>query len=125
MMKQFKFNITQMDGIEATDYSINRPTEAMTTMIPLLYQAGYLTIKDYDRESEIFKCAGGKTDMVVWMPDTVYVFELKTNGTAQQALEQIDTNGYAIPYKTNGLKVVKVGVKFDVQTRVPTDWVIG
>ncbi len=54
MMKQYGFDITDMDGIEATDYSINRPTEAMTTMIPLLYQTGYLTIKDYDRESEIY-----------------------------------------------------------------------
>ena len=29
------------------------------------------------------KCAGGRTDMVVWMPDTIYVFELKVNGTAE------------------------------------------
>jgi hypothetical protein len=57
LMRHFKFNITEMDGIEATDYSINRPTEAMTTMIPLLYQTGYLTIKGYDRESEIYKLA--------------------------------------------------------------------
>ena len=70
------------------------------------------------------KCAGGRTDMVVWMPDTVYVFELKTSGTAQEALEQIESKGYAIPYETNGLRVVKVGVKFDVETRVPTDWII-
>ena len=33
--------------------------------------------------------------MVVWMPDTVYVFELKANGTAQEALAQIDSKGKA------------------------------
>ena len=62
--------------------------------------------------------------MVVWMPDTIYVFELKVNGTAQQALAQIDQNGYAIPYQAEGRRVVKVGVKFNRDTRVPEDWVI-
>ena len=70
------------------------------------------------------KCTGGRVDMVVWMPDTTYVFELKVNGTAQEALEQIDQNGYAFPYQTEGRKVVKVGVKFNADTRVPEDWVV-
>ena len=61
--------------------------------------------------------------MVVWMPDAVYVFELKVNGTAQQALEQIGTKGYAIPYESGARKVVKVGVKFNPENRVPEDWV--
>ena len=63
--------------------------------------------------------------MVVWMPDTVYVFELKVNGTAQEALEQIDSKGYALPYQSDGKRVVKIGVKFDADTRVPENWIIG
>ena len=70
------------------------------------------------------KCAGGRTDMVVWMPDTIYVFELKVNGTAKDALEQIDKNSYSIPYQTDGRKVVKVGVKFNAETRVPEEWIV-
>lgn len=70
------------------------------------------------------KCAGGRTDMVVWRGDTVYVFELKANGTAQEALDQINSKGYAIAYETKGVKVVKVGVSFDVDTRTPKDWLI-
>ena len=70
------------------------------------------------------KCAEGRTDMVVWMPDTVYVFELKVNGTAEEALAQIDEKGYAIPYQTEDKRVVKVGVKFNADTRVPEEWVI-
>jgi hypothetical protein len=62
--------------------------------------------------------------MVVWMPDTTYVFELKASGTAQQALEQIDSHGYALPYQTDVRKVVKVGVKFNAETRTPEEWVI-
>ena len=71
------------------------------------------------------KCSGGRVDMVVWMPDTIYVFELKVNGTAQEALQQIDEKNYAIPYQTDGRPVVKVGVKFDAEKRVPEEWVIG
>ena len=71
------------------------------------------------------KVAGGRVDMVVWMPDTTYVFELKVNGTAQEALEQIDTKDYALPYQTDSRKVVKVGVKFNPETRTPDEWVIG
>ena len=70
------------------------------------------------------KCAGGRTDMVVWMPDTVYVFELKVNGTAEEALDQIDSRGYAIPYEADGRKVTKIGVRFNPDTRIPEEWVI-
>jgi len=62
--------------------------------------------------------------MVVRMPDATYVFELKVNGTAREALEQIDQKGYAFPYQTEGRKVVKVGVKFNADTRVPEEWVV-
>ena len=62
--------------------------------------------------------------MVVWMPDAIYVFELKVNGTAQEALDQINDKGYAIPYKTDGRRIVKIGVKFNVETRTPENWVI-
>lgn len=71
------------------------------------------------------KCAGGRIDIVVWMPDTVYVFELKTTGIAHEALRQIEERGYAIPYQTVGRNVVKVGVKFDIETRTPKDWAVG
>ena len=71
------------------------------------------------------KVAGGRIDMVVWMPDTTYVFEFKTKGTAREALAQIDEKGYAIPYQTGSSKVVKVGVKFNAKKRIPENWVIG
>lgn len=70
------------------------------------------------------KCSGGRADMVVHMPNTTYVFELKINGTAQQALDQINSHGYAIPYTTEGNKVVKVGVNFSTETKNIKDWII-
>ena len=198
------------------------PTEAMSDALPLLYQSGYLTIKDYDRETDFYtlaipnnevrtglvsglipayiglnnrevngfamkfwralkrddintamsemkaylaglpyvegfqkkleemknyegfyeytfylifsmlnvyartqvKCAGGRTDVVVWMPDTTYVFELKVNGTAQEALDQINSKNYALPYQTEGRNVVKVGVAFERETMTVGEWIV-
>lgn len=71
------------------------------------------------------KCAKGRTDMVVWMPDAIYVFELKVNGTVQEALEQIDSKDYALPFATDGRRIVKVGVKFEVNTRILESWTMG
>ena len=70
------------------------------------------------------KCSGGRADMVVHMPNTTYVFELKINGTAQQAVDQINSYGYAIPYETEGKNVVKVGVNFSTETKNIEDWII-
>ena len=33
------------------------------------------------------KCAGGRADVVVYMPESIYVIEIKIRGTAQEALE--------------------------------------
>jgi hypothetical protein len=68
--------------------------------------------------------ARGRADAVVWMRDTVYVFEFKLNGTVEQALRQIEDRGYAVPYGADGRKVVKVGVAFDGETRNVGQWLI-
>jgi hypothetical protein len=52
------------------------------------------------------------------------VFEFKLNGTAEQALAQIDDRGYAVPWQADGLTVVKVGVEFDRQTRNLGRWLV-
>jgi hypothetical protein len=69
------------------------------------------------------KCAGGRTDMVVWMPDTIYVLELKADGTAEEALRQTDSNGYATAYTSDNRKVIKVGVSFDTKARTINSWI--
>ena len=75
-------------------------------------------------ELGIAKCAGGRVDMVVWMPGKTYVFEMKVSGTAREALEQIDSKNYALPFKAEDREVVKIGVKFNKDTRTPEEWVI-
>lgn len=70
------------------------------------------------------KVARGRTDLVVFMRDAVYVMELKMRGTAQEALEQINSKEYAIPYEAEGKPVVKVGIAFSQETRTVSEWVI-
>jgi hypothetical protein len=68
------------------------------------------------------KTTSGRIDMVVDMPDVIYIFELKKSETSAKALEQIDQKGYAIPFETDGRKIIKVGVTFDVKRRTISDW---
>ena len=68
------------------------------------------------------KCVRGRADMVVFMPDAIYVMELKLNGTAQDALDQIEDKGYAKRYATDPRRVVKVGIGFSVEKRAMTDY---
>lgn len=49
--------------------------------------------------------------------DSIYVFEFKLNGSAEDALKQIDERGYLIPYKLDGKRLVKIGVNFSKETR--------
>ncbi|MEG2067191.1 MAG: PD-(D/E)XK nuclease domain-containing protein, partial [Tannerellaceae bacterium] len=67
----------------------------------------------------------GRADMVVKNNDYIYVFEFKLNGTAEEALAQIEDKGYLIPYTADHRQLVKVGVDFDKSTRNLGRWLIG
>ncbi len=72
-----------------------------------------------------YKSAKGRADAVVWTPEQVYVFEFKLNGTAEEALSQIEERGYAVPWTADGRNVVKVGVEFDKESRNLGRWLQG
>jgi hypothetical protein len=68
------------------------------------------------------RSARGRADMVMFLPETIYVFEFKIDNSVSEALAQIESKGYAIPYEADGRRVVKVGVTFSSQTRTIEDW---
>ena len=72
-------------------------------------------------ESEV-KSAAGRADIVLKTATHIYVFELKVDGSAEDALRQIDSKGYLVPYTADGRKLVKVGVNFDSSTRTVSEW---
>ena len=220
-MKRFNTNLLELEQLKVPSTQFDVPTEGMTSALPLLYQAGYLTIKGYDFNRDIYtldfpnaevkvgfmenfmsrmmnlnkdargfagnfyasllehdietaleamqayfasipyldfggkeldditkyeayyevltyvvfsifncrtftqvKVARGRTDVVVFMRDAVYVMELKMHGTAQEALDQINSKDYAIPYQAEGKPVVKIGIAFSQETKTVSDWII-
>ncbi len=221
-MKRFDTNILELEQLQVPSTQFDVPTEGMTSALPLLYQAGYLTIKGYDFDGDLYtldfpnaevkvgfmenflarmmnlgnsnsrgfagifyvsllrhdieaamkamqsffasipylefgakelddiaryeayyevltyvvfsmincrtftqvKVARGRTDLVVFMRDAVYVMELKMRGSAQEALDQINSKDYAIPYEAEGKPVVKIGMAFSRETRTLSEWIV-
>ena len=67
-------------------------------------------------ETEV-RSARGRADAVVKTKDTIFVFEFKLDGSAEDALKQIDEKDYLIPYRLDGRRLVKIGVNFSKETR--------
>ena len=59
----------------------------------------------------------GRSDIVVRHANAVWVFELKGNGDANDALAQIEDRGYAEKYRHLDLPIHQVGVTFSEQAR--------
>jgi hypothetical protein len=70
------------------------------------------------------RTARGRVDIVMYTAKSIYVFELKINRPAAEALAQIDSRDYALPYESDGRKVVKVGVSFSTETRTVEEWIV-
>ncbi|MDR2382741.1 MAG: ATP-binding protein [Prevotellaceae bacterium] len=73
------------------------------------------------------KTSSGRVDALIKTADTIYVFEFKmdNNGTAEKALEQIDSNDYLIPFTAEGRKLVKIGAEFSEKERGLSRWIKG
>ena len=71
------------------------------------------------------RTAKGRMDILMKTDTTIYVMELKLDGTVEEALRQIDDKGYAIPYEADGRRIVKVGIRFSSEERTITEWRIG
>ncbi len=68
--------------------------------------------------------SGGRIDMLCQTPKRVYIFEFKLDGTAEEALAQIDEKGYPLPWSADGREVYKIGVAFSSEKRNITRWIL-
>ncbi|OUO64840.1 ATP-binding protein [Bacteroides sp. An269] len=66
----------------------------------------------------------GRVDCIVETPDYVYIFEFKLDGSADEALKQIEEKGYARPYASDRRLIYKIGSSFSSQTGTIDDWKI-
>ena len=68
------------------------------------------------------KSIKGRADVVVKTKDNIFVLELKVDDSVDNALVQIDSTGYAVPYESDGRKVTKCGVSISSEARNITHW---
>jgi hypothetical protein len=90
------------------------PSE-ITTRIEYYYETAVhliFTMIGTHCHSEV-RIATGRIDTLVETKNFVYCFEFKLNGTVKQALEQIDSKEYLVPWKGTGKTLFKIGVEFD------------
>ncbi len=213
MLRKFEIIPEKIGGDYASPFEFDTPTERLTSITPLLYQSGYITIKDgedgaylleipnkevrvglmqsllpeyvttqreamaastvtklyfnlkkgqieealtnlqeflatvpYTENTDyeghyqsmmyvIFGCLGyykidmevrslkGRIDMVLVIKNVMYLFELKFNKTAQEALEQINIKNYDARFALYDLPIVKIGMNFSCETRTLSDWI--
>ena len=64
----------------------------------------------------------GRVDCIVETNDYIYIFEFKLDGTADEALSQIEAKGYTKPYLSDPRQVYKIGVSFSSETGTVEEW---
>lgn len=214
LLKMHHYDLHRMAHVETDEDTLNSIDSSSTNPIPVIYQSGYLTIKEYDREFGIyrlgfpnrevdegfmrfllpfyadtnkvdapfqiqkfvrevrsgdydsffrrlqsffadtpyelvrdlelhyqnvlfivFKLIGlyvkaeyhtsqGRIDLVLQTDKFIYVMEFKLEGTAEEALRQIDEKKYARPFATDPRHLFKIGINFSNETRNIERWIV-
>lgn len=67
----------------------------------------------------------GRSDVIMYIGNTVYVTEIKLDApSAQAALDQIHEKGYADRFSDGRHNVVKLGINFSSRTGTLEEWVV-
>ena len=73
---------------------------------------------------EGYHTSEGRVDLVLQTDRYIYVMEFKLEGTAQEALKQINEKQYALPFATDSRKLFKIGINFSNRLRNIEEWII-
>lgn len=72
-----------------------------------------------------YRTSHGRIDLMIGTDKYVYIIELKFNGSADEALAQIEAKDYSLPFDIDGRQVVKIGANVSGETRNLEEWRIG
>ena len=64
----------------------------------------------------------GRVDCIVETSKDIYIFEFKLDGTAKEAISQINAKGYAREYESDPRKIHKIGCSFSSEKGTISDW---
>ena len=214
LMKKTSYDVTRLTGDEVDSTLLSGVNSDLDNPVPFLYQAGYLTIKDYDKAYNLYKLgfpnrevkdgflnyllnfyapvqtestnsliarmsrdirsgkaegflqklealfaktsyqiqgnsekdfqyamyiilelmgeyvevekttSEGRIDILLQTDSFIYVIEIKTDGSAEAALKQIEDKAYTRPFRSDSRKIFKIGVNFSSKTRCIDSWEI-
>ena len=69
-----------------------------------------------------YNTSNGRIDIVIETDKFVYIIELKRDQSPEDALQQIETKGYAKPFLASGKQIIKLGINFSSATRTVDGW---
>jgi PD-(D/E)XK nuclease superfamily len=72
-------------------------------------------------ESEVHT-SDGRMDAVVHTPTHIFIIEFKIDQSADAALAQIQSKGYADKFRADGKPLVGIGINFDTERHCVGDW---
>ena len=82
-----------------------------------------LRLLGFSVETE-YKTSDGRIDALLKTANYIYILELKLNGTAEEAMAQIERKNYALPFEIDGRQIIRIGLSFSKETRTIDGWVI-
>ena len=71
-----------------------------------------------------YRTSRGRIDLVLQTADYIYVMEFKLDGSAEEAIAQIEEKQYSLPFRNDRRKVFEIGVNFSSQTRNIDRWIV-
>ena len=121
MMRKFHTDLTEIDGSKAMQEDFDAPTENMHNVLPLFYQSGYLTIKDYNPRSGMYTLGYPNEEVKVGLMRILIPFYVQSDpvpasnacwdisealmdGDIDKALAAARSYFASIPYQENTLK---------------------
>ena len=210
VLRHYRFDITEMECIPTSASRFDKPAQQITDVVPVLYQSGYLTIKDYDDgiyflgipnrevrtglgeslteytdiepierkdylriayldlidhgdldgfmsrltdflhsipydatvasekhyQSVLYavlasfgadvmaedRTSDGRADIVLRLPQDIYVIELKYGKTLDAAMEQLHRKDYAAKWRGDGRRIRLLGMNISADTRTIDAW---
>ena len=64
-------------------------------------------------------------DVIIQTSNYIYIIEWKLDGSAEEALQQIEEKNYASPFGMNKRTIIKLGINFSSKTRGVESWKLG
>lgn len=71
-----------------------------------------------------YHTSAGRIDLVMQTDKFVYIMEFKLEGTAEEALRQIEEKHYALPFEADPRRLFKIGVNFSNKERNIERWIV-